>query len=144
MLQSDVREHGRTGPCPRCGGSATPKVLCVDDNAAFLSAFAAVLELAGFAVTTASDPAQGLALVKRSTFDLAILDYHMPGMTGAQLGRKIHRSRPSLPMMLLSANESVPAAELRVFNRYVAKGENVQEVLLAVRGSLTCTNRKVA
>jgi CheY-like chemotaxis protein len=116
----------------------------VDDNAAFLAAFAAVLELAGFAVTTACDPAEGLALVKRRAFDLAILDYHMPGMTGVQLARKIRRSRPGMPMLLLSANECVPAAELRVFDRYVAKGEDVQAVLLAILSSVDGRGHKAA
>ncbi|HEX7289024.1 MAG TPA: response regulator [Candidatus Angelobacter sp.] len=147
MRQSELERRGPTGVC-RCSSNdnhdAVPTVLCVDDNAAFLSAFAAVLEKAGFAVTTASDPAEGLALVKRRAFDLAILDYHMPGMTGVQLARKIRRSRPRMPMLLLSANDCVPAAELLVFNRYVAKGENVQAVLLAIQSSIAGRGRKAA
>jgi CheY-like chemotaxis protein len=145
MQQSELHHLGPTGACGCSSHNSTaPTVLCVDDNAAFLAAFAAVLELAGFAVTTACDPIEGLALVKRRAFDLAILDYHMPGMTGVQLARKIRRSRPRMPMLLLSANESVPAAELHVFNRYVTKGENVQAVLLAVRSSLAGAGHKVA
>lgn len=143
MLQSELEHLGPT--CAGASGTtdnAVPRVLCVDDNAVFLSAFAAVLESAGFAVTTACDPAEGLALVKRRAFDLAILDYHMPGMTGVQLARRIRRSRPSMPMLLLSANECVPAAELRVFNRYVAKGEDVHAVLLAIRLSIAGVGRK--
>lgn len=143
MRQSEAYHLEHTGAC---GSSTTddavPRLLCVDDNAAFLAAFAAVLELAGFDVTTACDPVEGLALVKRRAFDLAILDYHMPGMTGVQLARRIRRSRPSMPMLLLSANECVPAAELRVFNRYVAKGEDVHTVLLAIRSSIAGMGRK--
>jgi CheY-like chemotaxis protein len=145
MRQSEIHHLGPTGAC-ECSNNdgAVPTVLCVDDNAAFLAAFAAVLELAGFAVTTACDPAEGLALVKRRAFDLAILDYHMPGMTGVQLARKIRRSRPGMPMLLLSANECVPAAELRVFDRYVAKGEDVQAVLLAILSSVDGRGHKAA
>lgn len=121
----------------RCGTlPITQKILCVDDDAPFLCAFSALLELAGFSVTAASDPAQGLALMSKGSFDLAILDYHMPGMNGAQLARKIRRNRPDMPVILLSANDSVPAADLRMFNRCLAKGESFREILLAVRSAL--------
>lgn len=118
----------------------TRKILCVDDNAAFLLAFSALLELAGFSVITAGNPARGLDLVRRGVFDLAILDYHMPGMNGAQLARRIRQTRPEMPLILLSANESVPAEDLRAFNRYLRKGEGLQEVLLAI--GLSVANEK--
>jgi len=121
--------------------SRTTKVLCVDDNSAFLAAFSAVLEFAGISVTAASDPAHGLALARSAFFDLAILDYHMPGMNGAQLARRIRQTRPGMPLILLSANESVPAEDLRAFNRYLRKGEGFQEVLLAIGLSLANEKR---
>jgi CheY-like chemotaxis protein len=124
--------------------SRTAKVLCVDDNSGFLSAFSALLEFAGFSVTATTDPAHGLVIARSTVFDLAILDYHMPGMNGAQLARKIRQSTPDMPLLLLSANESVPATDLRLFDRYLAKGENFQELLLAVRASLVSEKRRSA
>jgi CheY-like chemotaxis protein len=138
MEQKEIVHRDRTARLSwsSAARSGTAKVLCVDDNASFLTAFSALLEFAGFSVTATTDPAHGLALALSAVFDLAILDYHMPGMNGAQLARKIRQRRQGMPLLLLSANESVPAADLRLFDRYLAKGGNFQEVLLAVRTSL--------
>jgi CheY-like chemotaxis protein len=138
MEQNDLALQERTARISWsvAGFSRSPRILCVDDNEPFLTAFSALLELAGFSVTTASDPALGLKLVRKSSYDLAILDYHMPGINGAQLARKMRQTKADMPMILLSANDSVPAADLRVFNRHLAKGEGFQEVLLAVFSSL--------
>ena len=142
--QDEFTLHERTARVSwnAAGIFRAPKILCVDDDAGFLSAFSALLELAGFSVTTASDPAHGLELVQKNWFDLAILDYHMPGINGAQLARQIRQSRPDMPVILLSASGSVPTADLQVFNRHLAKGEGFRQVLLAVRSSLV--NERIA
>lgn len=138
MEQKEALHRDRTArlSLSSAAGSRTAKVLCVDDNAAFLTAFSALLEFAGISVTATSDPACGLALVRNTFFDLAILDYHMPGMNGAELAGRIRQDRPDMPLLLLSANESVPVADLHLFSCYLAKGEDFQEVLRAVRASL--------
>src|ERR1035438_3069476 len=62
-------------------------VLYVDDNPKSSQLLAHVLEECGFRVIAKNDPAEALALCRRPGFDLALLDYEMPAITGAQLAR---------------------------------------------------------
>lgn len=144
MEQDDVLHRGGTARFSRSSANCAKRVtvLCVDDNAAFLATFSALLEFAGISATATTDPAHGLALARSAFFDLAILDYHMPGMNGAQLARGIRQTRPGMPLILLSANESVPAEDLLVFNRFLQKGEGFQEVVLAIGLSLAIEKRQ--
>jgi PAS domain S-box-containing protein len=38
-----------------------------------------------------------------NTYDVALLDYHMPGIDGVELARELSRLRPSLPIVILSS-----------------------------------------
>ncbi|HLJ85915.1 MAG TPA: response regulator [Candidatus Angelobacter sp.] len=109
------------------------KLLCIDDNPRFLATFSAVLQSVGYSVVTADNPFKGLSIAMSMSFDLAILDYHMPHMNGGQLAREIRRTRPSLPILLFSAYESVPMEDRKDVNEFVVKGENVALVLQKVR-----------
>ena len=48
-----------------------------------------VLEECGFRVIAKTDPLEALALCKRTYFDLALLDYEMPSMSGSKLAQEI-------------------------------------------------------
>ncbi len=50
------------------------------------------------------------ALRSGSLFDLAILDFHMPSMDGAELAATLNRESPDLPLILLSSVQSPQAA----------------------------------
>lgn len=71
------------------------RVLLVDDNATTLNVLSHQLSQAGFEVATASDAAAALEQLRSAAstpFDVAILDQHMPGTTGVQLGEQIVKS----------------------------------------------------
>lgn len=55
------------------------KVLLVDDNDAVLSSLKAVLEINGFAVTTAANVQEAIHLIDVEPFDVLLCDLHMPG-----------------------------------------------------------------
>jgi two-component system capsular synthesis sensor histidine kinase RcsC len=62
------------------------------------------LETAGYR-TSAHGDAPGALLVLQNSDPLAVLtDLDMPGMTGAQLLQRLHRSHPSLPVVAVSAS----------------------------------------
>lgn len=62
-----------------------PTLLVVDDDDAFRSALGAALERRGFLVTTASCPAEALAVAKQKIFEYALVDVRMPGGSGIDL-----------------------------------------------------------
>jgi DNA-binding NarL/FixJ family response regulator len=53
-------------------------------------------------VAEAADGAQAIKLAMAGGVDLAILDIAMPRMTGLQAARELSRSRPELPILMLS------------------------------------------
>ncbi len=87
------------------------KVLVVDDNLTNSEILLHQLAQWGIDVTTAESGQQALDVLNRSTgtdirFDLAILDFHMPGMDGFELARHIqnHPVYSSLKLMMLTSS----------------------------------------
>lgn len=107
------------------------RLLCVDDDPRFLILITAVLELAGYSAVAISAPHEALELATNASFDLAIVDYDMPEMNGAELARRLKQHKCDLPVILFSGNPSLPADALTVVDEHVVKGEGV-ELLLQV------------
>ncbi len=68
-------------------------VLAVDDDPANLRVFEQIFEAFGARVTTAARGLEALALLETRRFDLALIDVHMPEMSGLELVRRL-RARP--------------------------------------------------
>jgi len=60
-------------------------LLVVDDEADFAKMIEKTLTQAGYKVDTATSATQAIALQRRHSFDLAIVDIRMPEMTGLEL-----------------------------------------------------------
>jgi CheY-like chemotaxis protein len=95
--------------------ASTParSVLVIDDDTGTCETFAFVLRRLGFDVTTAATGASGLAAVHAHQFDLAIVDYRLPDMTGMTLVRlfqTFQTDRTDLPFVVISAFLDVPSA----------------------------------
>lgn len=84
---------------------ASPKVLVVDDHEPTRDGLRALLEQAGYTVSTASDGSDGLRLFKGDSPDLVLLDVKMPGISGLDVcaALKAHRSTCLTPVILISA-----------------------------------------
>jgi CheY-like chemotaxis protein len=94
------------------GLDETCVILCVDDEENQLMVRKLVLEREGYTVLAASSGYQALDLLARSEIDLVLSDHLMPGLTGAELVRKIKLDNPDMPVILISAvNEIPPGAE---------------------------------
>jgi CheY-like chemotaxis protein len=109
------------------------RLLCVDDDLRFLVVFAAVLEGAGYSVAATNDPRKALYLAGNTGFDLAILDYDMPAMNGAQLAHRLKQCQCDLPVILFSGNPFLPADAFSVVDGHMMKGENVELLLQKLR-----------
>ena len=79
------------------------RILVVDDNATNRKILALQAAKWGMAVHDTEAPEQALQILTRESFDLAILDMHMPGMDGAMLAARIHEAGQSLPLVLFSS-----------------------------------------
>ncbi len=67
----------------------TSRVLAVDDQQIALRSVMNALEKTNLKSQALSDPSAGLSVAQEWQFDLIVLDYEMPGMTGAELCTKL-------------------------------------------------------
>ena len=108
-------------------------VLYVDDNPKSSRLLTSVLEECGFRVITKNDPVEALALCKRTYFDLALLDYEMPLMSGSQLAREIKFLVPDVPVVLISGRAALPATELTFVDAHFGFGTALDNLLWTMR-----------
>ncbi len=88
--------------------TAGARVLVVDDDADIRDMVAAMLEAVGLVVTTAGNGEEALGLFRTETFELVVLDWNMPRMTGLDLCRVLRQRSglAGLPVLFLTANTS--------------------------------------
>ncbi|HZE90335.1 MAG TPA: EAL domain-containing protein, partial [Rhizobacter sp.] len=67
------------------------RILLVDDSRTSRTKYQRLLKRQGHAVVTCEHADAALAVVERESFDLAIIDYHMPGLNGAMLCRALRK-----------------------------------------------------
>src|SRR5437899_10812593 len=86
------------------------RLLVVDDDIQMLSALEAALRRTGHTVQTASNGLDAISKLEKAPFQAIITDLRMPGMDGLELLQQVRRTRPSLPVIVLSAYGTVPTA----------------------------------
>ncbi len=89
------------------GNGRQIRLLIVDDEEEFLLSSSRALGRRGFDVDVAPDGATALERVRQNQYDALVLDVKMPGIDGIEVFRQIHRSQPSLPVILLTGHSSV-------------------------------------
>jgi PAS domain S-box-containing protein len=101
-----AREAGET----RHNGHAAT-VLVIDDDPGVRQFLSDSLESLGYAVLQAGDGKTGLAMLERTAPDMLILDYAMPGMTGAEVAQLARAMRGQLPIIFASGYAETSALE---------------------------------
>ena len=113
----------------------TQRVLAVDDNTYTLRIVRHTLEQAGFQVSTAVSGEEALKLINRHGMPhLAIIDLHMPGMSGFELCRAI-RDFSDLPVIMLTAvnaEETIVKGLENFAEDYMVKPFNPPELVARV------------
>jgi PAS domain S-box-containing protein len=95
-------------------------ILVVDDNTTNRKILALQAAKWGMVVQDTEAPEEALQILKRGSFDLAILDMHMPGMDGATLAARIREAGHALPLVLFSSLGRRDVSE-RLFAATLAK-----------------------
>ncbi len=80
------------------------RILVADDNRQLVEMLRAMLEDAGYDVVCASSGLAASALLDKEEVDLLILDVLMPGMSGDAVADLLRRSRPDLPVLLMTGD----------------------------------------
>ncbi len=82
--------------------ASAPSILISDDDRWFRQTLEEVFEPRGFRVLFAEDGAQAVEIVKKEEIHLAVVDMHMPRLTGVEVIREVRRFRVLLPCILVS------------------------------------------
>src|SRR5262245_3151806 len=88
-----------------------PSVLVVDDEPDTCHNLTDILTDLGYRVDTAPDGPSALELVRKNPYDVALLDYKMPGMDGLTLYREIKRLRAGTVAIVVTAYAGGTTAE---------------------------------
>jgi DNA-binding response OmpR family regulator len=86
------------------GHDAGRRILIVDDDEELVQILTLALRACGYEVSSAGDPASGLQAARSFKPDIILLDYHMPGNTGAHLYEAFRRNRSTseTPILFMS------------------------------------------
>ena len=93
--------------------AGTERILLVDDEQILADMGKIMLERLGYKVTVRMNSLEALTAFKNQpdAFDLVITDQTMPGMTGADLARRILQIRPGMPIILCTGYSSTISEE---------------------------------
>jgi DNA-binding NtrC family response regulator len=85
-------------------------LLLVDDDEALLGTMSQRFIRRGLTVATARTGNEALQIADQNRFDVALLDLHLPDMTGVQLLGKLKQQQPQLEAIMLTAHGSMETA----------------------------------
>ena len=131
-----TKEPRTSDPSPATAGV---RLLLVDDDAPFRKALARALERRHHQVITAGSSTEALERNARHEFDVALLDFRMPGLDGIALMQELKRANPDLEVVILTGHGTIPSA-IEAIQRgafhYLTKPCEVADVELVLRNAV--------
>jgi len=97
-------------------------ILVLDDDVALLSMLKMRLKSTGHTVDTAETGWDGLTKLEHADYDVVLLDYLMPGITGLTVLQHIQERHPSVPVVMMTG--------------YISSQVHAQAVAAAARACL--------
>ncbi len=90
--------------------SKKTKILIVDDYEPLSNSLKYILEDYGYAVETADNGKDAMGLLQSSTYDIALVDYKLPDISGTELVNDLAAISPSIEFVLTTAHASLNSA----------------------------------
>jgi CheY-like chemotaxis protein len=114
---------------PRSANVGKQRILCVDDEVIGTRLRGEILEACGYSVALYNCPMAALQC-DFSEFDLAILDFQMPGLNGRELFLRMRALGARFPIVLLAGCIDALSYEDRVlFARCIEKATDINRLL---------------
>jgi DNA-binding NtrC family response regulator len=115
------------------------KILIVDDDDQLRISFVRLLSEEGYRVFAAASAEAGIRMVKEAAPDLVILDVRLPGMSGLDAFKAIHRMEPKLPVIIMTAygttETAIEATKMGAYD-YVLKPFDIPGILSMIQQAL--------
>src|SRR5678810_385315 len=115
---------------------AVPKILWVDDEIESLQSQKLFLEGKGYEVQTLTNGFDAIDFVKANMVDVVLIDETMPGITGLETLAKIKEVNASLPVVLITKNETENLMNEAISSQisdYLIKPVNPNQVWLSLK-----------
>jgi DNA-binding NarL/FixJ family response regulator len=144
MSQPHVRQQERRGEqgirvqnAQMLEGEMRVRVLVVDDHPAFRKALTSALRLVSD-IEVAGEAGGGVAACDQAEAlepDVVLMDLSMPDLSGIDAMKKIHESRPEMPVVILTAHADagVEREALEAGARgFLAKGTGLHDLVITL------------
>jgi signal transduction histidine kinase/CheY-like chemotaxis protein len=119
---------------------ASANILLVDDDNGVREVTAELLRDLGYEVLEAGSGGAALDLLQREPrIDLMLIDFAMPGMTGADVARSVHSTKPALPTLFITGYADHRALQGISESHIIGKPFHPDELAHKVRAALAET-----
>ena len=115
------------------------RILIVDDDQVSCQLFAEALEQEGYRVDQAHSGDEAIDLLRAGLYDLLVIDVRMPGMSGLEATRAVHKQHPALPIIVITAFGSMETAIEAIHEGafdFISKPMNLEEIKKTVSRAL--------
>lgn len=115
------------------------RILIVEDEAGIAAFLKQGLEEESFAVDVASEGKEGLALAQSNEYDLLLLDWMLPGLSGIEICRQFRKENQQTPVIFLTAKDTVDETVFGLqsgANDYIKKPFHFDELLERIKVQL--------
>lgn len=115
------------------------RILVIDDEADIRESLDMLLSSVGYEVSTAESGGTAVERAERESFDLAITDLRMPGLSGEETVAALRRIVPGIPMIVVSgyvSDESALRCREEGATRIMCKPFDIDDMLRAVEAAL--------
>lgn len=118
---------------------AKEKILIVEDEEKIARVLTLELGHEGYEVRHVTNGREGWNVAQQEKWDLILLDIMLPELNGIEVLRRIRQADPSIPIILLTARDSVPDIVSGLdygANDYVTKPFSIEELMARIRSLL--------
>ena len=137
VAEGPAADIAAEGEADAAGMARPASILVVDDDSDVRGFITASLEEHGYRVREAAGGKEALAAVARERPDLVVLDFIMPGLSGAEVAKRILRNYPDLPILFVSGySETDAVRRVAPDAPLLAKPFRADALDRAVRGAL--------
>ncbi len=91
--------------------STQPKILIVDDEERFRKTMSKLLSIRGLETMNVGSGREALAEMQNASFEVAVVDVRMQGMSGVELLSEMKRLDPRIEVIILTGHASVDTAK---------------------------------
>jgi len=121
------------------------RILWADDEIEMLKPHIMYLTEKGYEVDAVNNGSEAVEMADENSYDIVFLDEQMPGMSGIEALELIKKSRPGLPVVMITKSEEESIMEDAIGSNiadYLIKPVKPSQILLSLKRNLE--NKKLA